>query len=91
MVVDVLDPEKTRIQRPPYSARDEYQYLSSTLEPRLSQKEEKLFLSKRPPKDTRSLYPFCEFPGEIVIEPLIVDDMVHTWNQDQRDSVIVCF
>lgn len=85
MVVDVIDPERTRIRGPSYSARLEYSYLMNA-----DIKEDKQRLIwKRPPKDTRAIYSFCEFPGDIPLEPLIVDDNLKWWNQDQWDSVIV--
>lgn len=86
MVVNVIDPQRTRIRGPSYSARQEYSYLMSA---ELQNEDRMRLIRKRPPKDTRALYSFCEFPGEISLEPLIVDDNMKWWNQDQWDSVIV--
>jgi hypothetical protein len=82
-----------------YSARKEYLYLqsrflslkgvsSSTTPPHLLQ-EEKAFMSKNPPKDLKSVFGYCEFPGLVPLDPLIVDDNWTMWNESQRDTLIV--
>eukprot|EP00842_Homolaphlyctis_polyrhiza_P003910 jgi/Hompol1/451/HPOL_004732-RA len=79
MVVNVLDPMRTNIRGIPYSARNEYLYISSSNN------------TRRPPKDLLSLFPFCAVhePGASVVDPLILDDNVNMWPADQQDNIIV--
>jgi hypothetical protein len=69
MVVDILDPDKTRIRGIVYSARGEYNYLLQ--QESTSQKE----ILRMPPKNYNMLFPFCN--GSSLLEPIIVDDSVH--------------
>src|SRR4051812_9165037 len=81
MVVSILDPNHTRIRGIHYSARQEYEYISRSANP------------KRPPKDLLSLYAFCAIRDPVVGSgftlPLIVDDLTSMWPPEQKDNVIV--
>ena len=79
MVVQALDPARNIIRGILYSARAEYVYITQTSTP------------KRPPKDLKSLFAFCAIGDESipVIDPLIIDDNIGMWPQDQQDNIIV--
>ncbi|KAJ3143741.1 hypothetical protein HK101_003146 [Irineochytrium annulatum] len=83
MVVQVLDPGKTRIRGINYSARSEYAHIQQSRNPR------------RPPKDLISLYPFVgslrqpELLDGPPVDPIVVDDNVGMWPIDQQDNIIV--
>ena len=84
MIINVLDPSRTRIRGLTYSARSEFIHIQSS------------HLKNRPPKDINSLYPFYEslnksdstFNG-ILVEPIIIDDNISMWPADQQDHIIV--
>lgn len=81
MVVAVLDPTRTRIRGIYYSARQEYEYICKSHDPR------------RPSKDLLALYAFCALKepgvGAGFTLPLIVDDLTHMWPSEQHDNIIV--
>ncbi|KAI8968460.1 hypothetical protein BDF20DRAFT_827672 [Mycotypha africana] len=79
-VVDVLDPLKTRIKGPIYSARHEHEYIRKSIDP------------SRPPKDLRALFTYCNLTdnsfGSGTSLPLILDDETRMWPADQHDNII---
>ncbi|KAI9203086.1 uncharacterized protein BJ171DRAFT_425749 [Polychytrium aggregatum] len=86
MVVQVLDPHRTRIRGILYSARAEYVHIQGSSN------------QKRPPKDLLSLFAYCSPPLVRIesdrslvmpVEPLIVDDNSAMWPPEQRDNIIV--
>jgi len=85
MVVQVLDPfrsdpTRSTIKGIAYSARGEYLHIAQSSTP------------KMPPKDVKSLFPWTalsEADHLVRMDPIIVDDNVHMWQAEQRDSVIV--
>ena len=79
-VIRVLDPNNSYIKGVVYSARDEYLYLN--------QNQNQNAKVRVAPKDVRSLLAFSEV-SQILLEPIIVDDIVNMWIPQQRDSVIV--
>ena len=80
-VVNVLDPERTRIRGILYSARFEHDYIKRSPD------------SSRPPKDLTALYPFCVLKERALgcgfTLPLIIDDETRMWPSDQHDNIIV--
>ena len=78
-VVYVLDPQRTLIRGVIYSARTEHNYYVG------------LGLPKSPPKNTKSLYAWCDLIDEkrLFLDPIIIDDNPSMWPMDQRDNLIV--
>ncbi|RCI04192.1 RNA polymerase II [Rhizopus stolonifer] len=79
-VVEVLDPNRTRIRGILYSARMEHDYIKKSPDP------------GRPPKDLLALYSFCALKdrsiGSAFSLPLILDDETRMWPVDQHDNII---
>ncbi|KAI8084654.1 NLI interacting factor-like phosphatase-domain-containing protein [Halteromyces radiatus] len=79
-VVEVLDPQRTRIRGILYSARSEHDFIKQSHEP------------GRPPKDLRALYSFCALQdkslGSAFTLPLILDDETRMWPTEQHDNII---
>jgi hypothetical protein len=79
-VVNVLDPQRTRIRGILYSARSEHDYIKRSPDP------------GRPPKDLLALYSFCALKdksiGSSFSLPLILDDETRMWPTDQHDNII---
>ncbi|KAI8341668.1 NLI interacting factor-like phosphatase-domain-containing protein [Chlamydoabsidia padenii] len=79
-VVDVLDPQRTRIRGILYSARSEHDYIKRSHEP------------GRPPKDLLALFSFCALKdkslGSSLTLPLILDDETRMWPLEQHDNII---
>ncbi|KAI8379104.1 uncharacterized protein BYT42DRAFT_593378 [Radiomyces spectabilis] len=80
-VVNVLDPQRTRIRGILYSARSEHDYIKRSPYP------------GRPPKDLLALYSFCALKnntlGSSYSLPLILDDETRMWPGEQHDNIIV--
>ncbi|KAI8327678.1 hypothetical protein EDC96DRAFT_88944 [Choanephora cucurbitarum] len=79
-VVEVLDPNRTRIRGILYSARMEHDYIKKSPDP------------GRPPKDLLALYSFCALKdrsfGSAFSLPLILDDETRMWPLEQQDNII---
>ncbi|KAG2202543.1 hypothetical protein INT47_012537, partial [Mucor saturninus] len=79
-VVNVLDPQRTRIRGILYSARSEHDYIKKSPDP------------GRPPKDLLALYSFCALKdksiGSSFSLPLILDDETRMWPLEQHDNII---
>ncbi|KAI8997272.1 NLI interacting factor-like phosphatase-domain-containing protein [Pilobolus umbonatus] len=79
-VVNVLDPQRTRIRGILYSARSEHDYIKRSPDP------------GRPPKDLLALYSFCALKdksiGSAFSLPIILDDETRMWPSDQHDNII---
>lgn len=79
-VVQVLDPQRTRIRGILYSARSEHDFIKRSPDP------------SRPPKDLLALYSFCALKdkslGSAFTLPLIIDDETRMWPTDQCDNII---
>ncbi|ORX58108.1 hypothetical protein DM01DRAFT_1318835 [Hesseltinella vesiculosa] len=80
-VVNVLDPQRTRIRGILYSARSEHDYIKRSPEP------------GRPPKDLLALFSFCtqkdKSLGSAYTLPLILDDEMRMWPSEQHDNIVV--
>ncbi|KAI8138435.1 hypothetical protein BJV82DRAFT_523411 [Fennellomyces sp. T-0311] len=80
-VVNVLDPDRTRVRGILYSARFEHDYIKRSPDP------------SRPPKDLTALYPYCALKERALgcgfTLPLIIDDETRMWPSDQHDNIIV--
>jgi len=84
MVLQILDPSRTRIKGAIYSARFEYETIQRSNNP------------QRPAKDLGSLFSFCvtrkensNQPGTGNSLPLILDDNITAWPIEQHDNIIV--
>jgi uncharacterized protein YlzI (FlbEa/FlbD family) len=84
MVLQILDPNRTRIKGTIYSARYEYESILRSVNP------------QRPAKDLGSLFSFCvtrkencNQPGTGNSLPLILDDNITAWPIEQHDNIIV--
>ncbi|KAI9319727.1 hypothetical protein BX666DRAFT_1319475 [Dichotomocladium elegans] len=80
-VVNVLDPQRTRIRGILYSARVEHDYIKRSYD------------TDRPPKNLMTLYPFYALDRHTLgwgsTLPLIIDDETRMWPNDQHDNIIV--
>jgi len=84
MVLQILDPNRTRIKGTIYSARYEYESILRSSNP------------QRPAKDLGSLFSYCvtrnenrNQPGTGNSLPLILDDNITAWPIEQHDNIIV--
>jgi hypothetical protein len=85
MVVNLLDPTRTKILGLRYSSRAEYLHIQNSQ------------YQSRPPKDLAAMYPFCELTTKSElsnllrpsVDPIIIDDNVGMWPLDQQDQIIV--
>ncbi|OUM60322.1 hypothetical protein PIROE2DRAFT_13939, partial [Piromyces sp. E2] len=83
-VLQILDPNRTRILGQTYSARYEYENILRSGNP------------QRPAKDLGSLFSYCvtrnenrNQPGTGNALPLILDDNITAWPIEQHDNIIV--
>ncbi|KAI9321258.1 hypothetical protein BX666DRAFT_1850875 [Dichotomocladium elegans] len=80
-VINVLDPNHTKICGIKYSARSEHDYIQRSHN------------TRRAAKDLKALYPFSILPDDTLGAghrlPLIVDDETRMWPADQHDNIIV--
>lgn len=90
----MLDQGKNRITGIRYSARAEHEYLSN----RQRQRNPNDTKPPPPPKSLEALYAFCNLPfspqinhrrGPCFLMPLIMDDQVRCWPEEQWDNIIV--
>ncbi|ORX46685.1 hypothetical protein BCR36DRAFT_398778 [Piromyces finnis] len=84
MILQILDPNHTRILGQKYSARYEYENILRSAN------------RQRPAKDLGSLFSFCltrnenrNQPGTGNALPLILDDNITAWPIEQHDNIIV--